>query len=42
LLIAISTSGKRPALARKIRQELELIFGQEYGELLHNRESKTL
>jgi precorrin-2 dehydrogenase len=40
LLIAISTSGKRPALARKIRQELEFLFGQEYGELLDERVTK--
>ena len=42
LLIAISTSGKRPALARKIRQELEFLFGQEYGELLNDRPAKSL
>ncbi len=30
LLIAISTSGKSPALARKIRMELEEEFGPEY------------
>lgn len=34
LQVAISTSGKSPALARKIRQELELQFGQEYEKLL--------
>jgi precorrin-2 dehydrogenase/sirohydrochlorin ferrochelatase len=34
LLIAISTSGKSPALARKIRQELETQFGFEYASLL--------
>ena len=42
LVIAISTSGKRPALARKIRQELEFLFGQEYGELLNDRADKSL
>ncbi len=36
LLIAVSTSGKSPALARKIRQELEFIFGREYEEILSN------
>ncbi|MDD2388672.1 MAG: bifunctional precorrin-2 dehydrogenase/sirohydrochlorin ferrochelatase [Desulfobacterales bacterium] len=34
LLIAISTSGKSPALARKLRTELEKQFGQEYDDLL--------
>jgi precorrin-2 dehydrogenase/sirohydrochlorin ferrochelatase len=34
LLIAISTSGRSPALAKKIRRELESKFGPEYGELL--------
>lgn len=34
LTIAISTAGKSPALARKIREELEIQFGQEYAELL--------
>lgn len=34
LSIAISTSGKSPALAKKIRQELEAYFGPEYGEFL--------
>jgi precorrin-2 dehydrogenase/sirohydrochlorin ferrochelatase len=32
LTIAISTSGKIPALARKIREELEAQFGQEYAQ----------
>ena len=30
LMIAISTSGKSPALAKKIRKELETQFGKEY------------
>ncbi|MFW6147605.1 MAG: precorrin-2 dehydrogenase/sirohydrochlorin ferrochelatase family protein [Thermodesulfobacteriota bacterium] len=34
LQIAISTGGKSPALAKKIRGELEGIFGREYGLLL--------
>lgn len=34
LLIAISTSGKSPALARQIRLELEQRFGEEYSCLL--------
>lgn len=34
LIIAVSTSGKSPALARKIRQELESTFGEEYQILL--------
>jgi len=33
LIIAISTSGKSPALARKIRTELEIKFGDEYAKL---------
>lgn len=32
--IAISTNGKSPALARKIRTELEQIFPQEYASLV--------
>jgi len=35
LIIAVSTSGKSPALARRIRQELEGSFGAEYGRFLH-------
>ncbi len=30
LLIAISTSGKSPAMAKKIRMELESLYGKEY------------
>jgi precorrin-2 dehydrogenase/sirohydrochlorin ferrochelatase len=35
LLIAISTSGKSPALARKVREDLEKHFGEEYEILLN-------
>jgi len=34
LLIAVSTSGKCPALASRIRQELEAKYGPEYAELV--------
>ena len=34
LLVSISTSGKSPSLARKIREELGGIFGKEYESLL--------
>lgn len=34
LLVAISTSGKSPALAKKIRKELETKFGKGYKEFL--------
>ena len=34
LIIAISTSGASPALAKKLRQELEQIFGPEYAAAL--------
>lgn len=34
LTIAISTSGKSPALARSIRLKLEDSFGEEYGQLV--------
>ena len=34
LIISISTSGKSPALAKRIRKQLNLQFGREYGEFL--------
>jgi precorrin-2 dehydrogenase / sirohydrochlorin ferrochelatase len=34
LLIAISTGGKSPALAKKLRKEMEPLFGTEYQTLL--------
>jgi precorrin-2 dehydrogenase/sirohydrochlorin ferrochelatase len=34
LVITISTSGKSPALAKKLRKTLETQFGAEYAELL--------
>ena len=34
LVIAISTSGGAPALAKKIRLEIEALIGKEYGQLL--------
>jgi precorrin-2 dehydrogenase/sirohydrochlorin ferrochelatase len=34
LVITISTSGKSPALAKKLRKSLENQFGEEYGTLL--------
>lgn len=34
LVITVSTSGKSPALAKKLRKELELEFGQEYADFL--------
>jgi precorrin-2 dehydrogenase/sirohydrochlorin ferrochelatase len=34
LLIAVSTSGKSPAFAKKVRVELERHFGEEYGVFL--------
>lgn len=33
LIISVSTSGESPTLARKIRENLDLQFGKEYGEL---------
>jgi len=35
LQIAVSTSGKSPAFARKVRLELERRFGEEYGLFLN-------
>ncbi|MCX5843800.1 MAG: bifunctional precorrin-2 dehydrogenase/sirohydrochlorin ferrochelatase, partial [Deltaproteobacteria bacterium] len=35
LLIAISTGGKSPALAKKLRKELEMSYGPEYEALLN-------
>ena len=34
LQLAISTNGQSPALAQRIRRELEVQFGPEYGEWL--------
>jgi precorrin-2 dehydrogenase/sirohydrochlorin ferrochelatase len=34
LVLAISTGGRSPALARKLRQELEERFGSEWAEIL--------
>lgn len=34
LMITISTSGKSPALAKKLRQQLEIRFGEEYADFL--------
>jgi precorrin-2 dehydrogenase/sirohydrochlorin ferrochelatase len=34
LVIAISTGGDSPGLARKIREDLESVYGDEYAELL--------
>ncbi len=33
LVISVSTSGNSPAMARRIREKLEWLFGPEYGEL---------
>jgi precorrin-2 dehydrogenase/sirohydrochlorin ferrochelatase len=35
LTIAISTSGKSPAFARKVRMDLEAVFGDEYRAFLN-------
>jgi precorrin-2 dehydrogenase/sirohydrochlorin ferrochelatase len=35
LQIAVSTAGRSPALASRIREELEAKFGPEYEELVH-------
>jgi len=34
LVIAVSTSGKSPAFAKKIRKELEKLYGAEYADFL--------
>jgi len=34
LIIAISTTGKSPALAKRIREDLETTFGPEYADFL--------
>jgi len=34
LILAVSTSGSSPAMAKKIRKDLEYQFGPEYGKLL--------
>ena len=34
LLIAVSTSGKSPAMAKKIREDLESLYGSEYEPFL--------
>jgi len=35
LVIAVSTSGRSPALAKKVRESLEKAFGSEYEYLVH-------
>jgi len=34
LMVAVSTAGKSPALARRVREEIEERYGLEYGTLL--------
>jgi len=34
LVVAISTEGKSPMLARKLREQLEQLIGEEYGEFV--------
>ena len=34
LIISVSTSGQSPAFAKKLRRELEVIYGEEYTEFL--------
>jgi siroheme synthase-like protein len=38
LTVAVSTCGKSPALARKVRTELENHFGEEYASLVSTTE----
>ena len=34
LIISISTSGQSPAFAKKLRRELEAVYGEEYAEFI--------
>lgn len=34
LQVAVSTGGKSPAMARRVRQDLEKVVGEEYGQFL--------
>lgn len=34
LVITVSTSGKSPALAKKLRRELQALYGEEYADFL--------
>jgi precorrin-2 dehydrogenase / sirohydrochlorin ferrochelatase len=34
LMICISTSGRSPALSRRLREEIERLYGEEYGEFV--------
>lgn len=34
LVISVSTSGQSPAFAKKLRRELEAVYGEEYAEFL--------
>lgn len=34
LILAVSTSGKSPAMAKRIRKELQALFGEEYALML--------
>ena len=38
LAITISTSGKSPALAKRLRLDLEAQFGEEYADFLRERQ----
>lgn len=42
LLLTVSTSGKSPALARLIRQELSLLYGEEVNRFLQFLEEERL